>query len=296
MEAKRRGEDPQMAIRMEEDLQPVAVRKSTRATSLVMKKKPSQKQERSSHGERESHEQGSAANVSDDEDDDPAIASKENDPSLSPSPVTIPPPSPRKNVLGKRPLSELSTPIDTDIVMADADETMYDGMTPSEKNIAANNSNTSSQRGDGSSPRKSPKLSNLSSGPGRVPSPNTTMILASRTDLQGSSQPQYAIYEDNHESLPNNPNNRTVSRGKENLGTSLTTDSKEPLAGGVTLKNPGTTSSSSSSTSPSSSSPSTTIATKPLAPNKITKPTSGPPRKAASSSTKAKPRVGLRRL
>ncbi|KAL1962702.1 hypothetical protein VTN77DRAFT_9246 [Rasamsonia byssochlamydoides] len=289
MEAKRRGEDPQMALRMEDDLQPVTARKSTRATSLVMKKKPSQSQERSdqrTQSEQESHEQGS-----DDEDDDSAVASKENDPSLSPSPVRIPPPSPRKNVLGKRPLSVLATPIDTDIVMADADE---DGMTPSEKNTAANN-NTSSQCGDGPSPRKSPKLSHLSCGPSRSPSQNTTMILASRTDHQGTSQSQsqYAIYEDGPETL-----NPSVSHGKENLGTSLPTGSKDSLPGvttGVVLKN---TSSSSSSTPTATTTP--TTATKPPAPNKLTKPastTTGPRKVSGTLTNKAsKPRVGLRRL
>ena len=54
----------------------------------------------------------------------------ENDPSLSPSPVTFPTLSPRRPTLAKRPLSDLPTPTEPD----SGDE----GLSPSEQNIAAN--------------------------------------------------------------------------------------------------------------------------------------------------------------
>jgi ubiquitin-conjugating enzyme E2 S len=80
----------------------------------------------------------------DDEEHDPA---KENDPSQSPSPVIQSPLSPRKNVLGKRPLSELPTPTDSE-----------DGMTQSEKNIAANQAPYATFGIPAEPAKKSPKL------------------------------------------------------------------------------------------------------------------------------------------
>ncbi|MCJ1359020.1 MAG: hypothetical protein MMC33_009020 [Icmadophila ericetorum] len=61
---------------------------------------------------------------------------KENDPSLSPSPVSPPPPNIPRPVLGKRPLSDLPTPSDPDAQSELAES--YSGMTPSERNIAKN--------------------------------------------------------------------------------------------------------------------------------------------------------------
>lgn len=65
--------------------------------------------------------------MSDSENEDPASASKENNPSLSPSPVHTAPPtlSPRKNAFGKRPLSVLSIAYpeesDSDMMLVDSD-------------------------------------------------------------------------------------------------------------------------------------------------------------------------------
>ncbi|RAH48229.1 putative ubiquitin conjugating enzyme E2 [Aspergillus brunneoviolaceus CBS 621.78] len=88
-------------------------------------------------------------------------ASKENDPSLSPSPVRHPPPPTlRKNIHGKRPLSVLTLPMDMD----DEDEDEHDDhqsdpdpeITPnpsaSDQNIAANQTRSTS-------PSSSPNLS-----------------------------------------------------------------------------------------------------------------------------------------
>ncbi|EGE03196.1 ubiquitin-conjugating enzyme E2S [Trichophyton equinum CBS 127.97] len=73
-------------------------------------------------------------------------ASKENDPTLSSSPVIVPVRSPR-SVLGKRPLSVLSVAEEPELVLVndssddeeDADQPPeFSGMTASEKNVAAN--------------------------------------------------------------------------------------------------------------------------------------------------------------
>ncbi|MCJ1478634.1 hypothetical protein MMC13_007315 [Lambiella insularis] len=73
--------------------------------------------------------------------DDEASASKENDPTLSPIPVNPPHPSARRPLLSKRPLSDLPTPTETD---SDNEEETCTGLTPSERNIAANTPNLSS--------------------------------------------------------------------------------------------------------------------------------------------------------
>ena len=63
----------------------------------------------------------------------------ENDPSLSPSPVTIPTLSPRRPTLQKRPLSDLPTPPEPDDDDDNDAEACAGGtMSPSEQNIAAN--------------------------------------------------------------------------------------------------------------------------------------------------------------
>ena len=87
---------------------------------------------------------------------DEASASKENDPSLSPTPVTAPSPSLRRPTLGKRPLSDLPTPIDTG---ADYDEETPAILSPSEQNIV----NNTPPRLPSSSPLSS--FSSLSSSP-----------------------------------------------------------------------------------------------------------------------------------
>ncbi|OJD19054.1 hypothetical protein AJ78_00926 [Emergomyces pasteurianus Ep9510] len=121
------------------------------------------------------------SNVDEDDSDteDTGSASKENDPSLSPSPVTITPSSSRKSVLGKRPLAVLASPSEPDMVLVrsgdtDADIDTHspdddnDGMTPSERNIAANTLERAhlpllgrQQMQPQEQPRKSAKLSEL---------------------------------------------------------------------------------------------------------------------------------------
>jgi ubiquitin-conjugating enzyme E2 S len=127
------------------------------------------------------------------EEEDAATASKENNPSLSPSPVSPAPPSPQRNILGKRPLSALPTPIDPDLTDEEADED--DLLSPSERNVANNLTQTPqpSQQSNGPA-RKSPKLSELCKGV------NVNASGRIRDDVQ--------IYEDSN-----------TGEGKENLGS-----------------------------------------------------------------------------
>jgi ubiquitin-conjugating enzyme E2 S len=60
--------------------------------------------------------------------------SKENDPNISPMPFTQPN-LPQRPRLAKRPLSDLPTPVESP---TDDEDEHYNGMTPSERNIAAN--------------------------------------------------------------------------------------------------------------------------------------------------------------
>jgi len=73
--------------------------------------------------------------------DDEASASKENDPSISPSPVNPPAPAARRPTLQKRPLSDLPTPVESP---TDDEDEAFAGMTSSERNVAANTPNLSS--------------------------------------------------------------------------------------------------------------------------------------------------------
>lgn len=169
-EAKLRGEDAGTVIpeKEQEQSRPSQAQKGTRVHSLRMKAKPSSNSEPSSHRPSTNLIQGPSSHhyqhhqptqettystISDSEDEDLTSATKENDPSLSPSPVKLAPPSPRKNAHGKRPLSVLSMPLDPDIDHQDYNNEV-EAMTESEKNIAANEPDSGPQR-------KSPKLSIL---------------------------------------------------------------------------------------------------------------------------------------
>jgi ubiquitin-conjugating enzyme E2 S len=165
LEAKRRGEDPEM-IREEleqEETRPSPT-KTASTSSVIFKKRPHRlailEAERSVSAPSisttattiRSTAQENAEDSENDENDE-AEASKENDPSLSPSPVEPPTPSPRKNLLGKRPLAVLPTPIDHEgeqwAYIEDDEE-----LSANQANIANN-----THRPDGPPLRKSPKLS-----------------------------------------------------------------------------------------------------------------------------------------
>ncbi|CAG8207468.1 unnamed protein product [Penicillium nalgiovense] len=216
--------------------------------------------------------------MSDSESDDPASASKENDPTLSPSPVHLAPPSPRKTALGKRPLSVLSIPYpedsDADMMLIDSDnDNDTPGMTSNERNI------TATTRSRTSSPlRKTPKLSLLCGG----------------VNASGRLRDEMPIFEDLPQLAMQDSLRRLSGDGKENRGSATARGLKEKreyhsmkTLNGSTPLSPAhaqlpTPSLSSSSLSGSS--------------------TSGISKKKAMSglhkrlAVRAKPRIGIRRL
>ncbi|KAL1862193.1 hypothetical protein Plec18170_001018 [Paecilomyces lecythidis] len=259
IEAKRRGEDAGTTIREDEERRPTGTQKAHTTHKVVMKKRPADRTRA------EINEQDVNMDVSEDEDNDPASASKENDPSLSPSPVAIVPPSPRKNSQGKRPLSVLATSTDPDMVMVDAGDHEFDGMTASERNIAANVPPEDDQHYLLS--RKAPKLAELSRGA------NAQEVI----DFVVSDRQQ--IYNDLNDSL--RIPRRSSGEGKENCGSTAgpkekSTSTKRAVTGPI---------------SPASTSTTPTL----LHPSKVSKPAAGT-RKVSAAAGKPKPRVGLRRL
>ncbi|KAL2828539.1 ubiquitin-conjugating enzyme/RWD-like protein [Aspergillus cavernicola] len=290
MEAKMRGEESGTAVpEQEEASRALQSRKGTRIQSLTMKKKPTRRDASTPQPpdpenirpheltEQQYHDHAQQP-PSDDENDNPACASKENDPSLSPSPVKLAPPlSPRKNTHGKRPLSVLttSTSIETDPFAPEPEEmdtTDSTGLTASERNIAANITRTTTptrdiqiQDHDPSPQRKSPKLSLLNRG-----------RLREGTDLK--------IYEDE----PDPHHHRASGDGKENQQSSLNLNPlKEIDTATSKSQNPAhplaiITSSSMSASDDSGS--------------RLSKPAFGTRKVSVSSVKKAKARTGIRRL
>ncbi|KAL4905994.1 hypothetical protein BDW74DRAFT_167616 [Aspergillus multicolor] len=269
MEAKMRGEDSGTTVpeQQEEMSRSLRTRKGTRVQTVTMKKKSARMpQPRDSENTRPRHETPDQHYdfLSDDENENPACASKENDPALSPSPVKLAPPlSPRKNAHGKRPLSVLTaSAMDIDLELEEMDTS--DGMmTASERNIAANSTPTC----DSSPLRKSPKLSVHS----RV---NSRQL---REDSLGIGF-DLQIYEDTPEALnlrPSipNPSSSSSQTPLKDLDLDLEPSPAHPLA---TL----------SSISSSSSSN----------PTLLKKPVSGIRKAFGSGLKKAKPRIGIRRL
>lgn len=288
--AKQRGEDAGITIREEDETRSIGVRKTSATHKVVMKKKMQKEQdegvqsaeptrlqpEENGLSEARSEEQDVNMDISEDEDDDPASASKENDPSLSPSPVAIAPPSPRKN---KRPLSVLATWTDPDMVMVDAGEDEFDGMTASEKNIAANIATEGSQR-----PillRKPSKLAELERGtnaPSCMWTDDSGSHAQDAMDFSGSGRQQ--IYEDLNGSL--RIPRRNSGEGKENYGSAVGSKEKAMSMKRVV-------------TGPAGSMPSASMPSTLLHPSKVSKPAAGN-RKVSAAAGKPKPRVGIRRL
>jgi hypothetical protein len=291
--AKRRGEDAGTTIREEDETRSIGVRKTSTTHKLVMKKKTPKEQDESVQSaeltrlqtegndvvDARSEEQDMNMDVSEDEDYDPAGASKENDPSLSPSPVAIAPPSPRKNILGKRPLSVLATWTDSDMVMVDSEEDEFHGMTASEKNIAANIPAEGSQRA--TSPRNSSKLAELNRGtnaPGRMWIDDSGSHAQDAIEFSDSERQQ--IYDDLNDSL--RIPRRNSGEGKENYGSAVGSKEKAMSMKRVV-------------TGPASSTPSASATSTFLHPSKVSKPAAGV-RKVSAAAGKPKPRVGVRRL
>ncbi|KAI9890708.1 MAG: hypothetical protein M1814_003638 [Vezdaea aestivalis] len=160
--AKQRGEDPSIPVREEtEDERPTA-RKTVSASSVVMKKKgPIQSIHRIEGNRSVSAPLQSISPrpidtiLAQQGDEDEEAVCKENDPSLSPSPVGPQPESPRRNILGKRPLGDLPTPTEPEAEQWALIQEDDDVIETSQENISRG-----STISDGGPPlRKSPKLS-----------------------------------------------------------------------------------------------------------------------------------------
>ncbi|KAL3463303.1 hypothetical protein BJX64DRAFT_127003 [Aspergillus heterothallicus] len=275
-EAKMRGEEAGTTVPEQEEIsRNLRSRKGTRIQSVTMKKRQPQRRETTSTPEPEPQQ-------SDDENENPSVASKENDPSLSPSPVklaSVPSSlslSPRKNAHGKRPLADLTTAMDVDPFVSDTEDMTdnTDGMTASERNIAANTTTptmtpTREMRDpsrDSSPQRKSPKLSLLNRGP------NSTAPM--RDDII-----ELKIFEDTPDDAKENQSSSSSSGSSHrDLSRSVMMRSAHSLALAP-------------STAPSN--PSSSV-------SGLLKPPSGPGMRKVSGSgsglKKTKPRIGIRRL
>ncbi|OQE41379.1 hypothetical protein PENCOP_c005G05002 [Penicillium coprophilum] len=292
-EAKLRGEEPGIVIEQKEDdamikrprkqahthTHTATVKKLARNTNVS--EQPSQSSYPSQSSSNPSAQPSPPVTddaMSDSENDDPASASKENNPTLSPSPVYLPPPSPRKTALGKRPLSVLSISYpedsDADMMLIDSDnDNDTPTMTSNERNITANtHSRTSSPL------RKTPKLSLLCGG----------------VNASGRLRDEMPIFEDLPQLPMQDPLRRLSGDGKENRGSATARSLKEkreyhpmktlngsapPSPAHAQLPTPSLSSSS------LSASPSSGISKK--------KATSGVHKRLA---VRAKPRIGIRRL
>ncbi|KAK4862183.1 hypothetical protein LT330_003321 [Penicillium expansum] len=212
----------------------------------------------------------------DSESDDPASASKENNPTLSPSPVHFAPPSPRKTALGKRPLSVLSIAYledsDADMMLIDSDNDTP-AMTSNERNITANT------RSRTSSPlRKTPKLSLLCGG----------------VNASGRLRDEMPIFEDLPQLAMQDPLRRLSGDGKENRGSATARGLKEKRE-----SHPMKTLNGSTPLSPVHAQlPTPSLSSSSLSGSS----TSGISKKKATSglhkrlAVRAKPRIGIRRL
>ena len=139
LEAKRRGEAAGADIKEDIIPRPKMNGKPASSSTVVMKRLPSHLAPVQAMSARRVQSAPINQSISGDsndyigvDEDDELSASKENDPSLSPSPVTTPI-SPRRPHLAKRPLSDLPTPVEPD---SDCDDAA--GLSPSERNIANN--------------------------------------------------------------------------------------------------------------------------------------------------------------
>ena len=122
--AKRRGEEPGMALKEDIGQRPTLKDKSARSSSVVMKKLP----QRLASTQSAPTPQVATLDAGSAEEEDEASASKENDPALSPQFISLQ--SPRRPGLTKRPLSDLPCPTE--------DELQRTCISPSEQNVFNN--------------------------------------------------------------------------------------------------------------------------------------------------------------
>jgi ubiquitin-conjugating enzyme E2 S len=200
-EAKLRGEEAGTMLEEQEDetriQRPQKHKRTHAATRKTVRKTPSGIPSQSSSRPFAHPTPPMSDDMMSEDEADPASASKENNPSLSPSPVSLAPPSPRKTALGKRPLSVLSIPYpeeEADMMLIDSDSDDIP-MTANEQNISANT------RSRTSSPlRKAPKLSLLCGG----------------INASGRSRDEMPIFEDVPQLPTADPLRRLSGDGKEN--------------------------------------------------------------------------------
>jgi ubiquitin-conjugating enzyme E2 S len=288
MEAKMRGEDSgAVVLEQEEEITRSLRPQGKKKMQSVMMKRSTRKdtggpQSRDSENTRLHHDHPDQPDqhyefLSDNENEVLSCASKENDPSLSPSPVKFAPLlSPRKNAYGKRPLSVL-TPSAVDIdpfVSMEPEEMQLDKsdniMTASERNIAANSTSPSDIRQRDSSPqRKSPKLSLLSRGP------NSNLMRGEPSGIDFDLK----IYEDANPN-PLRPFRNSSSSQRPLL--ELDFDPAIPQSHHVGHAHPITVLPPSPSVSPN--------------PSLLKKPVSETRKVSGPGSKKVKPRIGIRRL
>lgn len=124
--ARRRGEVPDEMLKHNKSTKAGSRVKNTKLQSTAAKTLPQRLDGSPPASANQTH---STEEITSDNEDDENSASKENDPTLSPTPVPIP--SPKRPSLGKRPLTDLPCPTEPEIELA---------ISPSEQNIINNNS------------------------------------------------------------------------------------------------------------------------------------------------------------
>ncbi|GFF46874.1 ubiquitin-conjugating enzyme E2 S [Aspergillus udagawae] len=269
VEAKSRGEEAGTLVPEHEGTRCLQSRTGTRVQSLTMKtKKPSVTPQPSTQTSADAHDNNPESDDESENDGETTrpSTSKENDPSLSPSPVKLALPSPRKNTHGKRPLSDLTMSLDPDPEephLTPARTTDKAQMTTSEKNIAANHAPHRDSSSQPQSQRKSPKLSLLDKGINASARIRDDVIII----FEDASEPSDL---QSHHSNDSKENHAALNASKE-MGPSARKSPHYPSS----LLAPST-----AITCPSGSK---------------SRAVSGS-RKVSSSSMKAKPRIGIRRL
>ncbi|EAS31495.2 ubiquitin conjugating enzyme E2 [Coccidioides immitis RS] len=298
LEAKRRGEDPETnldEIQNTKTSAPSQSRNRSSSSSVTMKKDvtshnapmPSSKLDiRLKRDSLQDQKLNGGREEDSDEGDDLGSASKENDPSLSLSPVTFPPPSPWKSVLGKRPLSALTPPEPDEMVVINDDEDGFNALSNSERNIAAN-INYSDRGQRQTLRRKSPKIADPRNSPIIPASPfQSTARLqpASETaHAKGRAEQQLSL-SDAH------PANNEISKpviGNTSLKGNVIITNLAPRA-----QPPSATTAFMPQYSRSPLSGVGTISSK----SRPSKPPPPATRKVSTNSVRPKPRTGLRRL
>ena len=263
--AKQRGEEPGTMRKDNVEARPSMARKPASTSSVIMKKVPQLTAAQSDSTARSISAPIPPSQPADESSDD-EVENDENDPSLSPSPVTVPATSPRRPAHTKRPLSDLPTPVDPD-----SDNASGSTLSPSEQNIAANAPFVPPTASPSSAEAQEHEQEVVKLAERR----RSVNFTSSRSQQDSSTTTVFRPFEDAEEKGEGEerPKKRVCSaEGKENCG-------ENPVEPPVAVE-------------PPRSASSNMIAPKPVI-------TSTTPRKAsaaAAAAAKAKSRIGLRRL